>query len=399
MKKTDKQIAKIIKDNWHTKSFKEIAELINQEGITDQAVRGRGKRMGLPPKTSKTLSRTVKLSKKELNELEEKTSLSGKIKELLLKSKRRYSHAQLSDHFNVGIGSITKAIKELQKKGVNFSNCISDGIVELSSTISPSKPTVIPQNALIGKRVRFGFVTDNHLGSKYERLDVLNALYDIFKAKKIDTVYNAGNVIDGEARFNKFDIHTHGMQGQCEYFARVYPQVKGLKTYFITGDDHEGWYVQREGVNIGKFMEDTAIHAGRDDLVYLGHMEHDIVLKAPKGKAILRVIHPGGGSSYAYSYTSQKIVESYSPGEKPNIILGGHYHKASYNFIRGVHFVQGGCTMDQSPFMRKKRLEAHVGGWICEYEQATNGVIISFSAEWIPFYGKEFYEKNWDYKY
>ena len=72
-----------------------------------------------------------------------------------------------------------------------------------------------------------------------------------------------------------------------------------------------------------------------------------------------------------------------------------------YNFIRGVYVVQGGCTMDQSPFMRKKRLDAHVGGWICEYQQADNGVILSFKAEWIPFYAKEFYSSNdiWKYQY
>ncbi len=47
MKKlTKEEIASIIKKNWLKKSFKEISQLC---GITSQAVRGRGKRMGLPP--------------------------------------------------------------------------------------------------------------------------------------------------------------------------------------------------------------------------------------------------------------------------------------------------------------------------------------------------------------
>ncbi len=49
--------------------------------------------------------------------------------------------------------------------------------------------------------------------------------------------------------------------------------------------------------------------------------------------------------------------------------------------------------------MRKKRLDAHVGGWICEYQLGENGVVQSFQAEWIPFYGKEFYDDKWSYKY
>lgn len=384
--KTKKTKDDVIKELWTSKNVCEIADIVE---MSETSVRRHAKKMGLPKKSEQV--KTDEVTPEELSE---------KILQHLIKSKKRHTIEELSDKFDVGIKKIKNALAELRLKNVNLSALEETGHIQLSNQISPSKPSVIPQNALIGTRVRIGFVTDNHLGSRYERLDVLNALYDIFKSKGIDTVYNAGNVIDGEARFNKFDIHTYGMENQCNYFAQKYPKRDGIKTYFITGDDHEGWYVQREGVNIGKFMESKAHEHGRDDLVYLGHMEHDIILKAPKGSAVLRVIHPGGGSSYAYSYTSQKIVESYSPGEKPNIVLGGHYHKASYNFIRGVHFVQGGCTMDQSPFMRKKRLEAHVGGWICEYEIADNGVIISFSAEFFPFYGKEFYTGDlWKYHY
>lgn len=336
-----------------------------------------------------------KSSKKKLV----KKDLAKEIFNFLLKSKKHISFEQLSDKFDVGIGKVKGIIDSLKNDNKNF-DFHSDG-VGMKGTIEKSSPTIINAKHLIGKRIKFGFVTDNHLGSKYERLDVLNAIYKRFELEGITTVYNAGNVIDGEARFNKFDIHKYGMQAQCEYFAEVYPSIKGLKTLFITGDDHEGWYVQREGVNIGEFMQSIAQKAGRNDLVYLGHMEHDIIFKAKHGQAVMRVIHPGGGSSYAYSYTSQKIVESYTPGEKPHIVLGGHYHKACYNFIRGVHFLQGGTTMDQSPFMRKKRLEAHVGGWIVEIQQGQNGVIQSFLCEWIPFYDKGFYQKDslWKYQY
>jgi hypothetical protein len=47
--------------------------------------------------------------------------------------------------------------------------------------------------------------------------------------------------------------------------------------------------------------------------------------------------------------------------------------------------------------MRKKRLAAHVGGWIVEFQQLPNGVIPRLRAEWIPFYDKNHYRKNWKY--
>lgn len=375
-----------LKKNWLLKSNQELSE---QTGISIGHITKIARAMNLPKKKGGPTGTVVEKAK----------PLKDLVFEFLLKNKKHYSYEDLSDKFDTGIGKIKQAIEELKAENKNFE--FRDEGVSMKETIEQEKPTVINTNHLVGKRIKFGFVTDNHLGSKYERLDALNALYERFKLAGIDTVYNAGNVIDGEARFNKFDIHKYGMEAQCKYFAEVYPQVKGITTKFITGDDHEGWYVQREGVNIGKFMESKARDAGRTDLVYLGHMEHDVILKTKNGQSVIRIVHPGGGSSYAYSYTSQKIVESYSPGEKPHIVLGGHYHKMNYSFIRGVHFIQGGCTMDQSPFMRKKRLEAHVGGWIVEIQQGDNGVIQSLQAEWIPFYGREFYQNDsvWQYQY
>ena len=164
-----------------------------------------------------------------------------------------------------------------------------------------------------GDIIKFGFTSDNHLGNNAERLDVVNLLYDIFADENIDTVYNAGNMIDGEARFNKNELHTHGMTKQVEYFAKHYPFRKGIITKFIAGDDHEGWYAQREGINIGEYMLMKRIQAGLNDLEYLGYVEADIELTENgfENKSWLRVAHPGGGTAYALSYTAQKIVESY----------------------------------------------------------------------------------------
>lgn len=383
-----KQIEKYLKQNWLKFTVKELGKAI---GKSETQTRRYARKMNLPSKGNGGGQNKIVFT--------ESLSLKDKVFEYILKSKKHVGYAELTDKFDCGMSKIRQAIDELRAENKNFH--FRDEGLEIANTIGKYTPSVIKSHHLVGKRIKLGFVTDNHLGSKYERLDVLNAVYDRFAMEGITEVYNAGNVIDGEARFNKFDIHQYGMENQCKYFAKIYPKRDGITTYFITGDDHEGWYVQREGIDIGKFMESKAIEAGRTDLKYIGHMEHDIIFKTKGGQAVLRIVHPGGGSSYAYSYTSQKIVESYTPGEKPDIVFGGHYHKACYNYIRGVHFLQGGTTMDQSPFMRKKRLEAHLGGWIVEFQQGENGVIQSFKCEWISFYGRDFYEKDslWQYQY
>jgi hypothetical protein len=301
------------------------------------------------------------------------------------------SMEELSTKLDRGFGPIEKAIAVLQAQ--NFHVALKGSAVEIVKDLPAGGQFRIKPNMSRGNRYKFGVVSDNHLGSKYARLDVLNALYDIFEERGIRDVYNAGNVVDGICRFNRFDLEDgcNSMEGQALYLAKHYPKRKGVKTYFIAGDDHEGWWVQNEGINIGQYLQDVLERNERSDMKYLAYMEADIKLPAPEGETWIRVMHPGGGSSYAYSYTSQKITESFQGGEKPHIVIGGHYHKADFCQPRGVYFLQAATTQDQTPFMRKKKLEAHVGGYVCEIEQAAKGYVVAMSAEFRMFFDKKFY--------
>lgn len=241
----------------------------------------------------------------------------------------------------------------------------------------------------------FGFTTDNHLCNKHARLDVLNAAYKHFAAEGITKVYNAGNWIDGEARFNRTELLTApGVDRQLDYLIDNWPVHEGIVTEYIAGDDHEGWYQQREGLEIGKYLQNRAEDQGRSDLKYLGYGEADVKLVFGAGSAVMRIVHPGGGSAYAISYTDQKRVESYQGGEKPQIELVGHYHKFNHGFPREVHTIQGGCTCDQTMFMRKKRLQAHVGYSIVKIKQDEGGIVTRVACEWFPFFDRGYYEKR-----
>lgn len=316
---------------------------------------------------------------------------------LLKRSKRKWTVEELADKFDCGPGKIRRAAEQLADDRINIQS--GPGGLWVDEQIDRRAPTVIDVRTLSGKEYVFGATADNHLCSKYARMDVLNALYDLWADMGVTTVYQGGNMIDGEARFNKGDLLTRpGLGAQLEYFVENWPQRPGIKTYFVTGDDHEGWYIQREAVDVGQLMEDAARRVGRDDIVYAGHMEHDFVLRAEHGEAVLRVIHAGGGSSYAHSYSVQKIVESYQGGEKPKVLLVGHYHKAVYAYPREVHTVQLGCTEDQTPFMRKKKLEAHLGGWTIKLTQSKDGLVHGFTPRFDPFYDRDFYaQTQWKY--
>lgn len=302
---------------------------------------------------------------------------------------------ELADQFDVSPKRIILAIEQLESKNILVDN-FSDGGFMLAKSVAPvDRAKVIDLSKHKEIEYPLGFITDTHIGSNYERLDVLNALYDRFEQYGIETVYHGGNWIDGEFRFNRYDIYVHGIEAQIRNFVRKYPQRKGIETHIISGDDHEGWYVKREHIDIGKTLIDRAKEAEREDLFNLGYIERDIEFKQKGGMSSIRIIHAGGGSSYAVSYSSQKYAESLQGGEKPSIVLVGHFHKFDWSYPREVHVIQGGCTCDQTPWMRKRRIQAMVGGCVLWIKQNDRGIFTSVKVEWLPFYDKKFYTYKW----
>jgi len=210
----------------------------------------------------------------------------------------------------------------------------------------------------------------------------------------VTDVYHAGNLVDGECRFNRYELLAHGITDQAMYALDNYPQRKGVTTHFITGECHEGWWMKREGLDFGRYLAMEARDRGRGDLHYLGFLEADVKLVGPNGKfSYMRVFHPGGGTAYAISYRPQKIVESLQGGEKPAVLIVGHFHKqAGAMMIRNVYTILAGCTMDQNPFMRKRQIEAHVGYGVLEMQQDAKGAVRRVRIEETTCYDRGYHE-------
>lgn len=292
--------------------------------------------------------------------------LMEKAKKYLAKNANKaFTVEDVANHLDISPAKALSRLAILRNDGYSIN------VKDTPETTIVVQPEESPTLSL-GESHLFGALGDTHLCSKYQRLDLLQHTYKRFQELGVKQVFHTGNWVDGEARFNFTDLLVHGMDNQLDYMIEHYPQVEGITTYFISGDDHESWWQTKLGVNVGKYLEIKAQRAGRHDLVFLGHMEADVML----GKTKIRVLHPGGGSAYAISYTSQKIVESYNEDEKPDILLHGHYHKFEYLYLRGIHVFQTGCLQDQTPFMRKKRLSAHLGAWIIDFTPNEDGRVI-----------------------
>lgn len=337
------------------------------------------------------------MKKDDLRKQRESKVIDEKKLIALLQQEKR-TIGDIAKHFDVPIVTVERTLNSLAEKKVMVRTG-PDGYYIDDAPEEGGKKS-LNQKMWQGDTLKIGFISDNHLCSHFERLDVLNLLYDLFESEGVSFVVNGGNWIDGEARFNKNEIHTRGFGRQIEYAVKHYPYRKGLETWFISGDDHEGWYNQREGINSGEFFQMQRERAGMFDLKHLGYVEADIDLNGGEYDIPMwcRVMHPGGGSAYAVSYAPQKLIESLQGGEKPHVFFIGHYHKLSYNIIRNVHAIQMGTTCDQTIFMRKKKISAHVGGGIAEFRRGSDGLINRGKVEFITAYDKKFYigkDKYW----
>jgi predicted phosphodiesterase len=232
-----------------------------------------------------------------------------------------------------------------------------------------------------GNRViKFGAIGDTHLCNKWQQLTHLNRMYDIFEKEGIQAVYHAGDLSDGYYKSRPehvYELFKIGFDEQADYIIENYPRRLGVKTFFVSGN-HDDTHIKNGGSNIG-----IRIAASRPDMKYLG-LSNAKVLLTPN--CTLEVNHPGDGSQYALSYSLQKMVDSMSGGEKPKILLNGHHHKAFYMpTYRNIHSLEVGCFEAQTPFMKGKKLAAHIGGWICEAHVDDEGTITRFKSEFIPF--------------
>lgn len=251
-------------------------------------------------------------------------------------------------------------------------------------------PTVLMQEWDGHRHFRIGVVSDLHENSKYTQTTHLHNFYDLAYAAGVRDYYNVGDMDDGEKMRpgHQYECYRQGADEHKDNICRLYPRKPDARTFFITGN-HDASLIKHCGYNIGK-----AIAKDRDDMIYLGP-DSAVVQLTPRCKMELR--HPWDGTAYAISYKTQKMTDAMSGGEKPNILLIGHYHKAEYIFYRNIHCIQAGTFCAQTPFMKGKSIAAHMGGWILDFTVDEKGQILWFTQTFVPYY-KAIHEdyKNWE---
>lgn len=236
----------------------------------------------------------------------------------------------------------------------------------------------VPVIDFSGRHIRIGAITDTHIGHQQFSEDRLYQAFDEFKREKVDFITHSGDVTEGMSNRpgQMYELDHIGYDAQKSKCAKVFSQWTDTDIYAIDGN-HDRWYLKANGALIVKDIASIV-----PNFHFIGHDEGDISLG---GKANIRLWHGEDGNSYALSYRIQKIVESLSGGEKPDILLCGHTHKYVNIFERNIHCVSVGSIQAQTSWMRGKRIAAHVGFCVIDVWINDDG-IAKFGCMWYPFY-------------
>lgn len=231
------------------------------------------------------------------------------------------------------------------------------------------------------KHLKFGYYSDPHVGHSKFIPKLWDRMVTVFKQEGIETVYCPGDNLEGMSNREGhiYELAHVGASAQLNYASQLFQSASGLHFFIIDGN-HDQWFKMKSNIGLVAGQE---LQKRNSNVTFLGEWEADVVL----GKGVvMKLYHANDGSAYAISYKIQKLIESLEGGEKPNIILSGHYHKQIQVFTRNVFGFECGTLMGQSQFMRGKKLAAHKGFGIIEVWMSKKGGVERLRHEFFPSY-------------
>lgn len=230
-----------------------------------------------------------------------------------------------------------------------------------------------------------GVISDLHYGSRYCHEDWITDCVKWLYAQGVRLIYVPGDIMTGDYRHSRYELTCVGLQEQANRTAAGLPCLPGLSYHGITGN-HDDTFGDTVGVDPGDFLVDAFKRKGRKDLFMYGRRGAFVQAQG----IVVHMWHPRGSNPYARSYELQKKVESYSPGQKPNILLAGHRHFFGYVMERGVHaFACPTFEGGQSPFGNSLKSQPHFGGMLLKWERTRDGTLRTFSHELRSYYENE----------
>ena len=273
--------------------------------------------------------------------------LKDKLKYLINKKKDLATiceELELKDYEVIGFVNLLKDDGEL----VDY---VNGQIVKLKKPMQSDGVYQIPSKL---DHLKLLLISDTHLGSKHDRLDILRYLYEKAENKGVNYVLHSGDLTEGLSGRPQqlYELKEASYTGQRDYVIEKYPD-SSVPTYVISGN-HDLWWVKQCGSDI---VKDICNH--KENMFYLGSDCEDLKI----GKLKIRLYHGKGGGAYAKSYKLQKYLDAIPISERPHILQTGHIHQAFYMKQDDTHCFQTSCLQDLTSYERSQGFNNDKSCW------------------------------------
>ena len=296
------------------------------------------------------------------------------LEQQLEEANERYSLFADSDEF--------KLIQKLQRQGVD-----NDAILSIAKASKRKRTSDNTTYNISGDHTKMLVFGDTHIGHKAYSPRLMSTAANVAKKENVDIIVCTGDIADGWYQNRPaaiFEQNAIGFDSQLEMAVKEFKKLgdTGKPIYYITGNHEYNTFVRGAGVEFGNIFKMRLDKEGFENH-YMGNAEAN--LKLDTGSRI-KLLRPDGGTAYAISYKSQKIVESLQGNKErmPDLALIGHFHKSEYIPYQGVHTFQTGTMCGQTKFMRGKGIPAHMGFWLVDVYSKKGGKVDKIIPQYFP---------------
>jgi len=216
------------------------------------------------------------------------------------------SFNEISNILNLNRDELYQYINLINNEGYNLTRkYYYDGNIKYKlnrEQVNDNKVAIITPHDL--RKLEFLIISDIHLSSCKERLDILNKAYDYCIINNIHLILVVGDIIDGYLGYLPKINNTS--YEQVDYCIKTYPFDKNIINFLVLGN-HDYSILKEDGLDLGKALQNK-----RHDMVVTGYGEGKLYLK--NDFIVLR--HP------------LKIPKEYYESYNRTLIVKGHTHKS-----------------------------------------------------------------------
>ncbi len=237
------------------------------------------------------------------------SDLIEKILNLINKGKTLNEIATETNLSNKGLYNI---LALLRNKGINFSRTYySNGNIKYQQIKNLANDDTRTKELILNysKSLNALIISDTHIGSELERLDLIKKVYEYALEHDIHIIFNIGDIIDGLNNSSK--KYPSNCMDQIDYFLKKYPFDSTILNICILGN-HDYKSLENFGINF-----EQVLNAYRHDFLTLGYKYGSLKVK----NDYLILSHP--------TDINLESTENKKEERSKNLILEGHHHEMS----------------------------------------------------------------------